>query len=310
MREHEEGGKLVERAKWHKISSLSAIEIVQPSSSTAASRSPCLPPSHLHPIKPCPSPSLSTDGSSLVDRLTHLRLQESDVRHYPQAILEGLVHIHWKGFVYCDIKPHNLLIMSSNEMKIADFKLIGKVGEAAMPSACGGMPLYIMPDDVNALLYRIEFCGELPKIPLELSKVGKDFLEKCFVGDPEKRWTMEMLLNYQFIAEEEVAVVLGGDSQRHRMIMIEKMTSLSPRSAFDFNSWVSIHLSLRSTVTLADSCRVLEGPRKFGAVTDRIRQLEIGPLPPSISLWGDDKWITVSEVEAKAKVKASSTFPC
>ncbi|KAL5987249.1 hypothetical protein ACLOJK_038411 [Asimina triloba] len=120
-----------------------------------------------------------------------------------------------------------------------------------------------------------------------------------------------MLMNHPFVAEEEVVVALGGDSQRCRMIVIEKKTSLSPRSAFDFNSWVSIHSSLWSTVTLVNSCsRVLEGLRKFGVAIDRIWQLETGLPPPSISLLGDDEWITVREAEAKAKAKASSALPC
>ncbi|KAL5996698.1 hypothetical protein ACLOJK_007617 [Asimina triloba] len=253
-------GKWTKRAKWRRISSLSTIELSSlsslphtrcPSLSHFSTDGNSLPPPHSIPISLPPSsaqhpdlpasllhtsnplslaslPNFSTDDSSLTNRLKGSRLQEFDVRHYPRAILK---------------------------MKIADLKLIGKVGEAATPSACGraggpgGVPLYI---------------GEMSEIPLELSKAGKDFLEKCFVRDPEKRWTAKMLLNHPFVAEE-VAVALGGDSQRRRMIGIEKTTSLLPRSIFYFNSWVFIHSSLRSTVTLADSCRVLEGLRKFGA---------------------------------------------
>lgn len=39
---------------------------------------------------------------------------------------------------------------------------------------------------------------ELPEIPQELSQ-GKDFLDKCLVKDPNKRWTAHMLLNHPFI---------------------------------------------------------------------------------------------------------------
>ncbi|KAL6003679.1 hypothetical protein ACLOJK_023913 [Asimina triloba] len=70
--------------------------------------------------------SLRLSASSLADNLTRSRLPESDVRHYPRAILEGLVHMHRKGFVHCDVKPHNLLLKSSDEVKIANFGLTGR----------------------------------------------------------------------------------------------------------------------------------------------------------------------------------------
>ncbi|KAL5987248.1 Phosphoenolpyruvate carboxylase kinase 4 [Asimina triloba] len=147
---------------------------------------------------PAPLPRCSTDNNNLADRLARSRLPESDVRHYPQAILEELIHMHRKGFVHYDIKPSNLLLTSSDEMKIADFKLIGKVREAAMPSGCGGHLLVEematgksmwscdKNSDANVLLYQIGFGEELPEIPLELSKTRKDFLENYFVRDLEK----------------------------------------------------------------------------------------------------------------------------
>lgn len=46
---------------------------------------------------------------------------------------------------------------------------------------------------------RIGIGEELPKIPQELSQQGKDFLGKCLVKDPNKRWTAHMLLNHPFI---------------------------------------------------------------------------------------------------------------
>ncbi|KAL5992807.1 Serine/threonine-protein kinase 36 [Asimina triloba] len=202
-----------------------------------ASRSPCLLPPYLQPI------------SGLIDRLKGSRLQELDVRHYPRAILK---------------------------MKIADLKLIGKVGEAATLSAYGGTPLYIVPEctaqgeyvpttniwSLGCVVEEMAVGGEPPEIPLELSKARKDFLEKCFVRDLEKRWTGKMLLNHQFVAEE-VAVALGGDSQRHRMIAIEKTTSLF------WNDYGNLG-----------------------------QQLETGS-PPSILSWGNGEWITIREAEVR-----------
>ena len=36
-----------------------------------------------------------------------------------------------------------------------------------------------------------------------MSELMKDFLGKCFVRDPRKRWTAEMLLNQPFVIETE-----------------------------------------------------------------------------------------------------------
>ena len=53
------------------------------------------------------------------------------------------------------------------------------------------------------LMFQIVFGKEPPKIPETMSEHGKDFLRKCFVRDPRKRWTAEMLLNHPFISETE-----------------------------------------------------------------------------------------------------------
>ncbi|KAE8038040.1 hypothetical protein FH972_010586 [Carpinus fangiana] len=36
-----------------------------------------------------------------------------------------------------------------------------------------------------------------------MSKIGKDFLRRCFAWDPTERWTAEMLLRHPFLLETE-----------------------------------------------------------------------------------------------------------
>ena len=61
-------------------------------------------------------------------------LPESEVRRYTRMILKALSYVHEKGYVHCDIKPHNILVFPSqdgnrNYVKIADFGLAKKADE-------------------------------------------------------------------------------------------------------------------------------------------------------------------------------------
>ncbi|RDY09691.1 Mitogen-activated protein kinase kinase kinase 17, partial [Mucuna pruriens] len=173
-------------------------------------------------------------GGSLNDRIKLFggRLPESYVRRCTRFILEGLKHVHANGFVHCDVKPRNILIFSNGDVKIADFGLAKKKGVKQNKYNRRGTLLFMSPESVKkneyesavdiwalgctvvemvtgkhawdvrntrTLLDRIGREKELPKIPEKLSQEGKDFLRKCFVKDPNYRWTAEMLLNHPFI---------------------------------------------------------------------------------------------------------------
>lgn len=83
------------------------------------------------------------------------------------------------------------------------------------------------PNNIYSLLLRIGVGEELPEIPDELSEDGKDFVRKCLVKDPTKRWKAEMLLKHPFIVGDTVS------------LKQENEQSTSPRSHFDFPDWVS-----------------------------------------------------------------------
>ncbi|KAL1216354.1 Mitogen-activated protein kinase kinase kinase 20 [Cardamine amara subsp. amara] len=206
-------------------------------------------------------------------------LPEYDVRRHTGSVLRGLRHIHANGFAHCDIKLGNILLFSDGAVKIADFGLARRVDGVLTASKKGveirGTPLYMAPESVNeneygsaadvwalgcavvemfsgktawsvkegshfmSLLIRIGVGDELPKIPELLSEEGKDFLSKCFVKDPKKRWTAEMLLKHSFVAvdceddhrRDEVAVSV-------QVKEVEEVTT-SPRGPFEFSDWES-----------------------------------------------------------------------
>ncbi|OAY35462.1 mitogen-activated protein kinase kinase kinase 20 [Manihot esculenta] len=197
-------------------------------------------------------------------------LPESDARRYTRSILKGLHYIHAKGFAHCDIKLQNILLFENGEAKIADFGLAKKTGQKQSGEQgrieFRGTPLYMSPESVNeneydspcdiwalgcalvemvtgkpawnckqetnvaALLIRIGVGDELPEIPQELSKEAKDFLSKCFVKDPKRRWTADMLLDHPFVANETTVPLTEQFSP----------PSSSPRCPFEFPEWVSV----------------------------------------------------------------------
>ncbi|KAK4755353.1 hypothetical protein SAY87_009110 [Trapa incisa] len=84
------------------------------------------------------------------------------------------------------------------------------------------------PADSNIyqLIMRIGVGDEIPVIPEDIFEDGKDFLLKCFVKDPEKRWTTaEMLLNHPFFT--------------HHNNCCNLVISSSPMCHLDFMEWYS-----------------------------------------------------------------------
>ncbi|KAE8715718.1 Serine/threonine-protein kinase PBS1 [Hibiscus syriacus] len=223
------------------------------------------------------------DKGSLADQVKQSGgiLMESDVRRYARSILRGLRFVHSNGFVHCDIKLQNILLFGNGDVKIADFGLAKRNGEEQRRVEIRGTPLNIAPESVNenvydsavdiwalgcaivemftgkpgwnfkpgtdlaALLIKIGVSDELPGIPRELSEEGKDFLGKCFVKDPKKRWTAEMLLDHPFMAGDDDIVSLNRceeeESTSPRCSFEE--FSASPRCPFEFPDWVSTQSS-------------------------------------------------------------------
>ena len=95
-------------------------------------------------------------GGSLVSRIRNfggVGLPENEVRSYTRDIVRGLCYIHHRGYVHCDIKPDNILLVptccDSFRAKIGDF---GLAKEAYYDKGCSGMRgtcQYISPESVT-----------------------------------------------------------------------------------------------------------------------------------------------------------------
>ncbi|OAY81861.1 Mitogen-activated protein kinase kinase kinase 2 [Ananas comosus] len=59
--------------------------------------------------------------------------------------------------------------------------------------------------DAAGAMLRIGFGGEVPRAPARISKLGRDFLDKCLRRDPAERWSCDRLLRHPFLAEDGAA---------------------------------------------------------------------------------------------------------
>lgn len=241
-------------------------------------------------------------------------LPEMEVRRYTKALLRGLNYVHKIGFVHCDVKLQNILLCENGAVKIADFGLARRITAGnGFNSGCElrGTPLYMSPEmvaggevgtaadiwaagcvvaemaagapawkcgDLPGLLMRIGAGDELPAIPDWLSADGKDFLGKCFVKDPRKRWTAEMLLNHPFIS--------GQDFEERQ----ETTASASPRCIFDFPDWGSSSAEGSITFMPSPESNLESRPWSSEAAAGRLLEM-VGGQAPNWSV--TDDWVTV-----------------
>ncbi|KAK4755352.1 hypothetical protein SAY87_009109 [Trapa incisa] len=137
-------------------------------------------------------------------------------RIHPESLADGRgTRFEWKG------TPLNMSPEAVNENDYGPPSDVWAIG-CAVVEMTTGRPAWDHPADCNIyeLMMRIGVGDEIPAIPEDISEEGKDFLLKCFVKDPEKRWTAEMLLNHPFVA--------------HHNSCCNLVISPSPRCHFDF----------------------------------------------------------------------------
>nr|XP_011464683.1 PREDICTED: mitogen-activated protein kinase kinase kinase 1-like [Fragaria vesca subsp. vesca] len=168
-------------------------------------------------------------------------LPQRDVRRYTRDILQGIAYMHKCGYVHCDLKPENVLLVE-NEDEDVPRRIIAKVADLGLAKKKDkvherwrGTPMYLAPEtlrfneqeepsDIWALgcivlemitgeparnhYYDEEsnkivvVDGVVPKIPEdEISGVAKDFLG-CCLDNYMDRPTAKKLLSHPFVAKK------------------------------------------------------------------------------------------------------------
>ncbi|CAN4100163.1 unnamed protein product [Withania somnifera] len=100
-------------------------------------------------------------GGNVAERIKKLGnrgLPEFEVRCYTRSILRGLNHIHAIGYVHCDMKPENILLMKNSSKGSTEFR--AKVGDLGLAKRGNqrkkrrlepywrGTPMYLSPEVV------------------------------------------------------------------------------------------------------------------------------------------------------------------
>jgi hypothetical protein len=153
-------------------------------------------------------------------------------------VLNGLNYLHEQGVVHRDIKGANLLTTKDGTIKLADFGVATKLGEASgamadAGSSVVGSPYWMAPEviemrppttksDIWSLactvielvsgappyfdlqpmpaLFRI-VQDDCPPLPAGISAALRDFLMQCFVKEPHLRVSAAALLRHAWLAQ-------------------------------------------------------------------------------------------------------------
>ncbi|XP_047329702.1 mitogen-activated protein kinase kinase kinase 20-like [Impatiens glandulifera] len=167
-------------------------------------------------------------GGTLHDRIQSSKttkyngISEIEAKEYTLSILKGLRYIHESGYVHCDIKLENIL-MVDEKAKIGDFGMT--IQPFNLPGMTLGTPHYMPPETLNDGEYDtstdiwalgcsfFEMITSTPQSKYKnmnqnliklikrskMSKEAFDFWKRCTTKDPKKRWSANMLLQHQFI---------------------------------------------------------------------------------------------------------------
>ncbi|KAG7546034.1 Protein kinase domain, partial [Arabidopsis suecica] len=256
-------------------------------------------------------------GGSLHDLIKNSggKLPEPEIRSYTRQILNGLVYLHERGIVHCDLKSQNVLVEENGVLKIADMGCAKSVAT----SEFSGTPAFMAPEvargeeqrfpadvwalgctviemmtgsspwpelnDVVAAMYKIGFSGESPEIPGWITDKAKDFLKNCLKEDPKQRWTVEELLKHPFLDDDE-------ESQTSDCL---KNKTSSPSTVLDQRFWDSCEISKSHLISMDHEDPFASYSESCGSPADRMKKLagdEISILPD----WDtedDGGWIQV-----------------
>lgn len=187
------------------------------------------------------------DGLSLAEHLSqYSAFPETLVAEIARQVLNGLQYLHKNGVTHRDLKPANILVDSSAAVKICDFGVSRSENVQTINPGqqhMVGTPWYIAPEMVEYRPYTTSVdvwslgCTALelatgrrpyhelsamqvlfrmvedrrPPIPSHLSVELQDFLQACWIWDPQERPSATDLLRHPFVLKARKL----SDSSKH-----------------------------------------------------------------------------------------------
>jgi calcium/calmodulin-dependent protein kinase I len=212
-------------------------------------------------------------GGDVFDRMVQLTTYtENDARAFSLTLLKSIASIHKIGLVHRDIKPQNLLLLSSSDnaaIRLADFGFAQRVHTPESLTSRFGTPAYVAPeilknvphdqrvdlwsagvvifillvgyppffdnnDDPQILFHKIRN-GEWAfheKHWKHISNEAKDLIKGLLVADPNERWTIEEALRSPWIQQDPTQLSEVDLSESLRVLQEKKTRLRSLASAF------------------------------------------------------------------------------
>ncbi|XP_023615525.1 serine/threonine-protein kinase 17B isoform X3 [Myotis lucifugus] len=166
-------------------------------------------------------------------------VSESDIIRLIKQILEGVYYLHQNNIVHLDLKPQNILLSSIyplGDIKIVDFGMSRKLGNACELREIMGTPEYLAPEILNydpittatdmwnigiiaymLVTHTSPFVGEdnqetylnISQVNVDyseetfssVSQLATDFIQSLLVKNPEKRPTAEICLTHSWLQQ-------------------------------------------------------------------------------------------------------------
>jgi serine/threonine protein kinase len=179
------------------------------------------------------------EGGSIAKMLINYKsFPENIIRKYTKEMLEGLEYLHAHSIIHRDIKGANILVDRDGICKLSDFggaKIIKEEMELSRNYSMKGTPNWMAPEIIKSggatrfsdiwsigctiiemftgeppyrdksnpisILNCIAKNNEPPQIPEDMSDQLKDFVEKCLIIEPEKRYNVYQLKKHPFISD-------------------------------------------------------------------------------------------------------------
>ncbi|XP_007494607.1 serine/threonine-protein kinase 17B [Monodelphis domestica] len=168
-------------------------------------------------------------------------VSENDIIRLIRQILEGISYLHQNNIVHLDLKPQNILLSSISplgDIKIVDFGMSRKIGNACELREIMGTPEYLAPEVLNydpittatdmwnvgiiaymLLMHTSPFVGEdnqetylnISQVNVDyseelfssVSQLAKDFIQCLLVKNPEDRPTAEDCLSHPWLQQRD-----------------------------------------------------------------------------------------------------------